>query len=274
MEITKLIFHRTKDQHSLVLHPAMPLKPWSAQGVFNGVFERYFVTKHEYFQGMDAFNISSEMAAVGHHFYYVYTLAPEQLAVLGQGDPDRYYNEMINLTHHEIVAAITQGRSKYGSFLRSNVPWQPTIQAIDPFIRRHWTRLKVHDIQTKDPDAIRAARAYKASVTLNAVKRLYRWGYYRASKMVFNSDDNRTRVSRFLDVFREITQYSADEISQHYSGVEFRVKPGIEMEWDAKFISHGNAFVSYKHFLTRKKPGIVSLMPPVIYALKNKKQAI
>jgi hypothetical protein len=258
MIITRLNFHQAEGEYGLVLHPAMPLKPWSALGVFNGVFERYFVTKHEHFQGINGFNIGSEMAAVGHHFYHVYTLAPEKLAELGKGNHVAYYNEMIWFTHHEIVKAIQHGRTKYGTSLHSKVPWQPTIKAIDPFINHHWTRLKYHHILTKEPDSIRAAQAYQASVTLNAIKRLYRWGYYRASKMVHNNDANRATLNHFLEVFEEITAYNPEEASRHYAGIEFRVKPGIKVEWDARIISHGNASVSYKHFIAKKNRAVLA----------------
>jgi hypothetical protein len=216
--------------------------------VFAEVFQRYFITTHRYFQNKNAFNIGSELAAMGHHYYYMYTLAPSCISRMDREKQRAYCNEIINATHNDIVKAIEQGQISYGTTLHCAVPRQTTNPVIDPLISRHWSMLKNREVQTTDPQALKAAIRYRESVTNASVKRLYRWGYYQAIQMVHNNDYNRQELNQFYAAFEQVCKRDPAELAKHYTGIEFTVKSGIAVQWDARFISHGGTTISYMHF--------------------------
>lgn len=249
MRTTTLKFFRNEDNnYGIMQYAEMPFQTFykSPMSIFHGVFESYFVGHHAYFMGDYAFNLGSLIAAMGHHYYYMYTLAPEKINYLSGEEVEAYQNAIINISNYDLLAAINNGRLSYGARFLSKVPRQETNKAIDPFIRKHWMMLKYRDLDKLDPETREVAILYRQSLTMAKFKALYRWGYRQAEQIVPKNRRNLEVINQFYTACQKITSYDPKLLFSNYDGMQFDVWEGEKLRVEIRFVSKTGALVPYK----------------------------
>jgi peptide methionine sulfoxide reductase MsrA len=221
---------------------------WDARGIFHDIFEHYFEDVHPYFSGDYAFNIAGEIAAMGHVYYYINCL---DLSVRARSRWGNNYigdnTSIINGTHSDIEEGITSGYTYYGSELLCNVPYQKPVEYMEDLIQKHWETIKPLQVKAQG-DERESAIYYKKSITRSKLQRLYRWGYRKAERMVNDNSHNLSTLTDFYKTFEKITEHSAAELSHDYDRIEFKIKGGASVEWNAHFIRHDNTRRNYRYF--------------------------
>jgi hypothetical protein len=193
---------------------------------------------------------------MGHSYYYLNELGLAQngyaFSKWRKADPD-IQNYIILSTGNYFDEAIQHGYAPYGPELLCDIPYQPPTEAIEGLIKRHWSSLKDISVLTKDMEEQTNAITYKKSIRLWKLQRLYRWGYRKASRMAHNNMHNLETLNRFYLDFEVITKHDAQELSFDFKGIEFKIKGGANVEWNAHFIKHDGTKKPYKHFLPTPK---------------------
>ena len=215
---------------------------WSHQGIFHDVFEHYFEDNSEYFYGSTAFNLGGEVAAMGHLSYYwsEYYLTGRQLSTRSIYT---FEESIESTTEGDMLEAIYYGYTNYGDELKCVVPYQrPGDGSLEDIIERHWRRVKEAHWKGngyEDEQERETSRNYKKSITKSKLQRLYRWGYHAAEKIAPYSYQNRETLEEFLNFWKKFCEnHKAEEMSHYFKEIEFTIHPGLDLKWEAQWITH------------------------------------
>jgi hypothetical protein len=221
---------------------------WDQRGIFHDVWEHYFEGQHKYFQGNNSFNIGGEIAAMGHCYYYTNLLRLSARAYNG----DEFIatiNNIVNISNSKMKRYVSQGWPYYGNTLECGIPYQKKSPYADDLAFEHWHSIKNVKVATSDERGKESALNYKKSIKLYKLQRLYRWGHRQAEKMVHNNYQNLDTLNKFYSAFTTITERNAKDLSLDFKGIEFKIKGGNRVEWDAYFIRHDSTKLNYKHLI-------------------------
>lgn len=178
---------------------------WGGIGILHDVFEHWFENKHKYFLNDYAHNVGGEIAAMGACYYYAYELGAY---CRNSGYDNR--GSIMRSTTTDIFEALSSGWCNYGSTLECSVPYQkPLNSSFEDFIDEYYKSIiprKKSALRRRggEEQEVVYGREYAKSITLSKVKRLYRWGYRMAEKLIPDTTQNCFMMDEFckyLDKF-------------------------------------------------------------------------
>lgn len=214
---------------------------WDGRGIFHDVFEHYFEDKHKYFTGNGAFNLGGEIAAMGHLAYYVQRVG---LGSIRSFNNSRYIDDdvIIRTTHSDIQEASMYGYTNYGDKLICKVPpqaYRKDEHMLESMIDEHIARLDDLPVRADYPDEIAYAINFRKSVTPEKLRRLYRWGFKQAERLVPYEQryENYEVLEKFIKYWNNFTKdVNAEALSNYYDLLRFRVKTVNKIVfWQAHF---------------------------------------
>lgn len=224
---------------------------YDAKGIFHDVFEHWFERRHKYFQGIYAMNVGGEMAAMGAAMYYYDTLGLSERPL--SRNSIYAFSDQIRLTTESMVTeAIGEGYCNFGATLECAVPRQREscaelecqIEQLARNVRQYRPRDFYSIVDESARQAIEDERArnrqfgedYRKSATASKIRRLHRWGYHMASKLVPNHYDNRDTLTEFLTFWEAFCKRNpAEELANVLRGITFKVYRDTEerISWKA-----------------------------------------
>lgn len=235
---------------------------WTGMGIFHDVFEHAHEYTDKHFRGDFAMNVGGEMTAMGAMFYYLNTLGVSTRT----NRNGRYWSTdelTINGTISEIQESISDGYTRYGSTLLSNVGRQKEINhygfesMLDEYVyRAKQLKVKTHYEQER-ADAIQ----YKKSVTAAKIKNLHRYGYRMAENLVPDNNENLDTLNEFCTVWDKfVGENNAQEMSNTFEGITFNLYKDENdvITWEAELISKFPSEIS-NHILTPANIGYFSI---------------
>jgi hypothetical protein len=217
---------------------------WDGVGIFHDVFEHWFEKRHKYFQGDCAFNIGGEMAAMGAALYYSYELGVDKRILRNYGG---WPSALVSTTESLMQEAVCYGYTEFGDTLECGVPYQrggtPTLERM---VQEMMDRVREYDIAPaeesnyRDEREVEAGYAYLKSIKERKIRRLHRWGYNMAERLVPMTDGNRRVLTQFITYWNDFTKQLTGEelVEMGYTEITFRIyKEKGEISWTARLVS-------------------------------------
>lgn len=213
---------------------------WNGMGIFHDVFEHSHEHQNKYFRGDYAMNVGGEMTAMGAMWYYI-----DQLGMSNRLNSRSMWSPGDNMkqtTLSEVQESITDGYTRYGRTLESNVPKQRPIEngELEYQISDYWTKVKKTQTTTEYEQEREEGINYKKSVTFRKIADLHRYGFRMAERLVPNKWDNRIILSDFFEQWENFCKNnSAEDMQNNFRGVTFKIykdENGV-ISWKAIFES-------------------------------------
>lgn len=214
---------------------------WDGTGLFHDVFEHAHEHTDKHFKGWFSMNIGGEVAAMGALWFYYSTCGMFNRLNTSYHSPDEI---TLSSTCDMMKEAISEGYSNFGDKLESNVPTQKETDntGLEWIIQEHFDRIQATYPNGHDESDRERGSEYKASVTLEKLQNLYRYGYRMAEKLIgeegsWNGDVLVTFKS-FWDDFCK--KHRAEELATRFKGIDFSIYRNAEglIEWKAEFTPH------------------------------------
>lgn len=222
---------------------------WSGyNGIFHDVFEHWFEFSHPYFKGKYAMGIAGEVAAMGAMYYFM-----NDLSITSRTGDDRRNRVddrdgfVIDLTAGQMNDAIEHGNISFGHTFDVSIPKQPPVHDdFEQMILKHWKQVKKYKLGGDCENSKIAANEFKQSLTLEKLRRAYRWGFKMAEETAPQNCRVQSEIYSFIDAFNIITEKrNAEQLAHDFKHITFKVVPGANMKWDANFYKHSGRKVHY-----------------------------
>lgn len=204
---------------------------WTGDGIFHDVFEHAHEFVNKYFRDENAMNMGGEVAAMGALWYYL-----EKVGISRLTNSFRSWEDVVmNSTFSDMQDAIQNDNCRYGYELTCGVPRQRNTgnRALEVLIQSHFEAIR----ETK-PEG-EHGKAYRKSVTLSKLMRLYRYGYRMAQRLCGRDvGETQYTLNNFIPFWNNFCkQNDAGELANYYQGITFKVyrKTGGGISWVAQF---------------------------------------
>lgn len=203
-------------------------------GIFHDVFEHWFEKVHKYFTGENAMNIGGEMVAMGAAMYYYHELG---VSLRNQGNAYDFDATAIDQTLNDLKEAIGAGYCLFGSVLNCGVPRQKHTNHyhLETMIKEYIHRLSEIEEPFLKEKELEFSNNFRKTITGEKIKRLHRYGYKMAKRLVPNNDNNRVVLENFIKYWNSFcSNNNPAEMIDHIRGLKFIITTtkGI-LKWKA-----------------------------------------
>lgn len=199
---------------------------WNAIGIFHDVFEHYF-EGNKYFRGDAEFNRCGEIAASGAAYYYWYDLNiwSRWSNPYTRGASFSAFEDANTKTNFDPI----QERIDYDSYMSFDNTFECNVPLIkkarlynDEIIDIQADKL-FNSIKTLHPKS-KKDKDYFKTITKSKIRRLYRWGYHQASKILPDTWYNRETYNNFIHLWHDFTKkHNAEELYNEFKGIRFEI---------------------------------------------------
>lgn len=210
---------------------------WDSVSMFSELWVRQYLMSHEYFK-KDGKILWTDLMIAAQGFFLYY-----------KGFVNEYFADLTEMDH------LIEGDIRWGvssNPLTCQVPYQKRIDKIEHKIRDYSKWIQHIEIAAYDKEACARARALKESITLGKLKRLFRWGYLEAQKLIPYSPMNVGTVRWFLQILHKISKKEA--LLPHFEHIEFDIEDGDLLQWCWYLIKFNGDRVHYKSLFLCLKP--------------------
>ena len=170
---------------------------WTAIMLFHDTIEHFFEGER-YFRNEFQYNVGGEMVAMGVLFYLnelgcIY----ERLTVNSRLAPE----ESIMETTYFLLEEAIEGSTLFGKRLYCEVPYQKPVDSyLEDCIEAQYRRIR--KLETNEDE-----EEFKKSVTLDKMKRLYRYGYNLGKKHYPDTYEVREAISKYWEDLVQLTRF-------------------------------------------------------------------
>lgn len=204
-------------------------RTWDSLSMFSDLWVRQYLMTHEYFKKDGRILWTDLMFASMGFFQYYKQFAsyffPDTLEIHGLITDDIQWG-----IHNDLVIC--------------QVPYQKRINNVEQLISQQTDWIKKLEIEATDKQAFVRASALKKSITPAKVKRLIRWGYLEAQKLIPIRPANMYRIGWF---FRQFNKISKKELLEPiYKEIEFDIIDGELLKWSWTLIKFNGDRVHHK----------------------------
>lgn len=138
--------------------------------------------------------------------------------------------------------AIQGDGHRFGDELRSCVPRQKEVDCntLEFCIDEHWRKIEEVELYSGDDEhTLESAKLYQASVTLEKLQNLYRYGWRLAEKLTGGMHRNGSILGDFITYWNAFCKANEPEqIAALYKGIVFKIYKDVNglLSWRAEFI--------------------------------------
>lgn len=205
---------------------------WNATMIFHDTVEHYFENQNKYFRKDYAWNIGGEMVAMGglYYLYDAFTLSKRF------GNSSFNCEQMImNTGKYDLLESGSHGNFSYGYELLCNIPYQRPVQSyMEDFIIEIFNDFKKSKIETFYKEELEHCQKFRNSVTLEKLRRLYRWGYRNAEKRFPNTYHNSYMLNCLLTELEKFTSKPIDLMTEEYESFKVTLFTGKKIDYKIK----------------------------------------